>query len=105
MNDRYQDVLTVCVLHGAKLHEAAEALDLLKKALHALDADKPLREILTAETPCAQLIVGELVETALYEFIRNAERHVQHAQTDLRNFMRVFKSAHGIYIAKEISHD
>ena len=98
------DVLEVFHLHSAKLDDAAEALNLLKLAMHQMGADEALRAVLSTENAISDLMAGELVENAMYGNLLNAERHVKDAQDCLDNFIRIFRNAHAIYASKVACH-
>ena len=91
------DVLDVVRLHGSKIDEALEAVRLLQQALHAMDADEALCATLERENTVAQLFVSELAESALYEPLRAAERHIKEANRSINSFIRIFNSAFNIH--------
>lgn len=100
------EILAVCTLHGAKLHEAAESVQLLKTALHGMGASEPLLALLSSENPVAQMLALDFTENALYGPLHEAESHIRAAQVAFQSFVRLYKQATGLAANMgSVSHD
>ena len=95
--EKKEALLAVILHHKTKLDEAAEALDLLNRALYKMDAEEALRDLVETDNPLSQLLASEFVGEALYGPLWAAKEHVQKAEKSLTMFFRLLNLSYGLH--------